>query len=45
MKINRNKQQDAQVKARELLDNQERKRAETRLVNLEQALKQGSKTS
>ena len=41
MKINRNKQQDAQVKARELLDNQERKRAETRLVNLEQALKQG----
>ncbi len=41
MKINRNKQQDAQVKARELLASQERKRAETRLVNLEHALEQG----
>lgn len=41
MKINRNKQQEAQEKARELLASEEQKRAETRLINLEHALEQG----
>ncbi len=41
MKINKNKQQEAQDKATELIASQERKRTETRLVNLEQALEQG----
>ncbi len=41
MKINKNKQQAAQEKARELIASEERKRTETRLAKLEKALEGG----